>query len=256
MSEDGEVCRNFRNNGTCRYGDKCRFSHSEGEPIQVPSKPPGHCFKFGEDGNCSKGDRCRFMHGENDPRFDSEGKRDVSNEVCNNYSRGRCTLGDKCLRRHVDPEEKHETEADKGGRRRERKPRPRRSGECFNFKQSGNCEHGDQCRFTHGDNDKRFIGESKNNRDDESRNSRRRRRPVEGGGRGRKEDSLKENLDDQECNNYKAGRCRFGETCRRKHVGDIAPVPVEKIDELCNNFQNGRCRFGDFCRRQHITNDK
>eukprot|EP00462_Mataza_sp_D1_P004006 CAMPEP_0175100202 /NCGR_PEP_ID=MMETSP0086_2-20121207/6944_1 /TAXON_ID=136419 /ORGANISM="Unknown Unknown, Strain D1" /LENGTH=251 /DNA_ID=CAMNT_0016374263 /DNA_START=73 /DNA_END=828 /DNA_ORIENTATION=- len=61
--------------------------------------------------------------------------------------------------------------------------------------------------------------------------------------------------DDEECNNYQAGRCRFGDNCRRKHVGDVTPIPVEKIDEVCNKFQAGRCRFGDHCRRQHVRAD-
>jgi hypothetical protein len=256
--ESEEVCRNFRNNNTCRYGDKCRFNHSEGEPIQVPSKPPGQCFKFQEEnGNCSKGDRCRFMHGENDTRFDSEGKRDVSNEICNNHKRGRCTLGDKCLRQHVEVEAKDESEANEGGnrrRQRERKPRQRKSGECFDFRDKGQCEHGDECRFTHGDNDTRFPAAAADEEGDAPRNSARRRRRGGGGGGRDGGSESKENLEEQECNNYKAGRCRFGDSCRRTHVGDVAPVAVEKIDEICNNFQNNRCRFGDFCRRQHIAN--
>ena len=28
-----EVCRAYRNNGSCRYGDECKYEHSEGEPI-------------------------------------------------------------------------------------------------------------------------------------------------------------------------------------------------------------------------------
>jgi len=55
---------------------------------------------------------------------------------------------------------------------------------------------------------------------------------------------------DETCNNYLEGRCRYGDDCRRKHVGDV-PQKVEKIDEVCNNFLEGRCRFGEMCRRQH-----
>jgi hypothetical protein len=76
-----EVCRSFRNNGTCRYGDECRFEHSEGEPITTwESKPAEECFKFRDSGECDHGDRCRFTHGDNDPRF-IDGVRDVSQEV-------------------------------------------------------------------------------------------------------------------------------------------------------------------------------
>jgi|EP01049_Picozoa_sp_SAG25_P007380 hypothetical protein len=55
---------------------------------------------------------------------------------------------------------------------------------------------------------------------------------------------------DEICQNYLAGRCRYGDQCRRIHQGDIEQK-VEKIDEVCNNFLEGRCRFGDMCRRQH-----
>lgn len=287
MAEVAEVCRDFRNNGSCRRGDNCRFEHSAGEPIQVPSKPPGQCFKF-QEGNCVKGDSCRFMHGEDDQRFDSEGKRDVSNEICNNYKRGRCALGDKCLRQHVEVEAKEQSDEprrrrrrgpkmcrnfkesgecadgdncrfkhgpedtrfanddaeDSAPRRRERAPKKKAAkkarGPCFTFRDEGACERGDECKFTHGDNDTRFPEEP-----EEDDSSSRRRRP-------RREQSSTDPVDEV-CNNYAAGRCRFGDSCRRQHVGDVAPVPVEKIDEICNNFQSGRCRFGEFCRRQHVT---
>ena len=41
----------------------------------------------------------------------------------------------------------------------------------------------------------------------------------------------------QVCNNYLEGRCRYGDQCRRQHVGDVEMKPVEKIDEICNNYQ-------------------
>lgn len=306
-----EVCRNFRNNGHCRYGDNCRFEHTEGEPIQVPSKPPGQCFKF-QESECSKGDRCRFMHGEDDPRFDSEGKRDVSNEVCNNFKRSRCALGDKCLRQHVEPEIKQASDSEprgEGKARRQRRPRQRGPkmcrnfseqgecpegdgcrfkhgaddtrfaddsapiverrvkkkkarkprGECFEFRDNGACERGDECRFRHGENDTRFPADEDDLSGDDGEDSderkssrrRRRRRPPTGDSDGQPINPAEKI--DEECNNYKQARCRFGDDCRRLHTGDVTPVPIEKIDEICNNFQNGRCRFGDFCRRQHIA---
>jgi len=314
MAEESEICRNFRNNsGNCRYGEQCRFEHTEGEPIQVPSKPPGQCFKFQEsEGQCSKGDRCRFMHGENDPRFDSEGKRDVSNEVCNNYKRGRCQLGEKCLRLHVEPEPQPEGSNEEDGERRrtrtrrprrgprmcrnfsqdgecaegdncrfkhgaddtrfpdtaeapaaaERKPRKKKTkmprGECFVFRDNGSCDRGDECRFKHGEDDTRFPdSEPEDEGEEERKSSRRRRRPPRGDGGGDGGDDLaprdpSEKID-EECNNYKLARCRFGDACRRVHSGDVTPMEVEKIDEICNNFQNNKCRFGKYCRRQHIA---
>ena len=49
---------------------------------------------------------------------------------------------------------------------------------------------------------------------------------------------------DEVCENYLAGRCRYGDQCRRIHQGDIEQK-VEKLDEVCNNLLEERCRFGD-----------
>ena len=55
--DSNEVCRAYRNNGKCRYGDECKFEHSEGDAI--PNPPRGKCFNFEQDGECQFGDRCR-----------------------------------------------------------------------------------------------------------------------------------------------------------------------------------------------------
>jgi len=158
-------------------------------------------------------------------------------EVCRAFrNTGRCRYGDECNYEHSegDPIE----------------PPPR--GQCFNWKQTGECDYGDNCRFLHGDDD------------DGSRFKKKERKPREpaaegGGGEGGDKPKKKrkprvrnkptEKLDEV-CNNYLEGRCRYGEQCRRQHVGDV-PQKVEKIDEVCRNFLEGRCRFGELCRRQH-----
>ena len=68
MEEAQEICRAYRNTGRCRYGDECKFSHSEGETIEPP--PRGLCFNFRDQGACDFGDRCRYLHGEVDNRFE------------------------------------------------------------------------------------------------------------------------------------------------------------------------------------------
>ena len=77
-----EVCRKFRNTGSCKFGDACKFEHTEGEPITTwDPKPAEECFKFRDNnGECDHGDRCRFMHGSDDSRF-VDGVRDLSQEV-------------------------------------------------------------------------------------------------------------------------------------------------------------------------------
>jgi len=132
MSEVTEVCRAFRNNGKCRYGDECKYEHSTGEVI--PNPPRGPCFNWKESGECKFGDRCRFKHGDDDERFDADGNRkprekdgdgdtkkkrrqrrqrkplteeqinERKQETCNNFLEGKCRYGDKCWRKH--PEQK------------------------------------------------------------------------------------------------------------------------------------------------------
>ena len=172
-----EVCRAYRNNGSCRYGDECKYEHSEGEPSAPP--PRGECYNWKETGECEFGERCRFLHGADDPRFGANGMRVRTGK----------SLAELCLPCGDQPDAN-------GVRVKKKKTRPRR----------------------------------------------RPRRIPEG----------REKLDEV-CNNYLAGRCRYGDNCRRQHVGDVELKPVEKIDEICRNFQEGRCRFGDLCRRQHVA---
>ena len=47
-----------------------------------------------------------------------------------------------------------------GGGGGERAPRaPKARGLCYKFRDEGLCEHGDACRFLHGDDDQRYAGE-------------------------------------------------------------------------------------------------
>jgi len=84
--EGGPVCYDWQD-GNCRRGDSCRFSHNDGRKVNqrqgyrhssdnvanfesgVPGdnfgggSEKGKCFDF-QKGNCRRGDRCRFSHDE------------------------------------------------------------------------------------------------------------------------------------------------------------------------------------------------
>lgn len=189
--EGEEVCRAFRNTGRCRFGDTCKFVHSEGEPIEPP--PRGPCFEFQESGSCKYGDSCRFAHGDDDERPRNAPR-----------TRNRTNGGN----------------GGEGGGGRSRSSRGPRNDVCYLFRDTGECPHGENCRFRHGEDDTRDF-------------------------------SAPRDTASEICRNYLKGRCRFGDACPRRHEGEVVPEPLEKIDEVCKNFLEGRCRFGDACRRQH-----
>lgn len=72
------VCYDFRDNGNCRFGDRCRFSHGDGDNDGMDRRErrnddfrsnrggsQGVCYNFRDNGDCRFGDRCRFSHDTN-----------------------------------------------------------------------------------------------------------------------------------------------------------------------------------------------
>lgn len=62
-----ELCRSWKDFGTCRYGHKCQFAHGEYE-LRVLMRHPKYktedCKTFTSTGYCPYGERCRFIHPE------------------------------------------------------------------------------------------------------------------------------------------------------------------------------------------------
>lgn len=60
-----ELCRQFNENGDCKYGDKCQFAHG---PIDLkdvnrhPKYKTDFCKTFHSKGFCPYGPRCHFLH--------------------------------------------------------------------------------------------------------------------------------------------------------------------------------------------------
>lgn len=60
-----ELCRNWEENGECRYGLKCQFAHGYSELrnlLRHPKYKTSPCKTFMEIGSCPYGQRCCFSH--------------------------------------------------------------------------------------------------------------------------------------------------------------------------------------------------
>jgi len=66
-----ELCRQFEEHGTCRYGDKCQFAHGAAELrtlVRHPKYKTEMCRTFHTTGFCPYGLRCHFIHNEDERR--------------------------------------------------------------------------------------------------------------------------------------------------------------------------------------------
>jgi len=63
-----EICRNFKEKGTCLYGDLCQFAHGKHElrkdVVRHNKYKTKHCQKYWINGYCAYGPRCNFIHKE------------------------------------------------------------------------------------------------------------------------------------------------------------------------------------------------
>ncbi|CAF1000854.1 unnamed protein product [Brachionus calyciflorus] len=83
-----EMCRQFSENGECKYGDKCQFAHGINELKDVSRHPKyktDFCKTFHSKGFCPYGPRCHFIHDINDKlELNSVGKK--SDEIFSSLS--------------------------------------------------------------------------------------------------------------------------------------------------------------------------
>jgi len=63
-----EICRNFKEKGSCLYGDLCQFAHGKHElrkdVVRHNKYKTKHCQKYWIAGYCAYGPRCNFIHQE------------------------------------------------------------------------------------------------------------------------------------------------------------------------------------------------
>lgn len=61
-----EICRNFKEKGTCLYGDLCQFAHGKHELrrdlVRHSKYKTKLCQKYWIAGYCAYGPRCNFIH--------------------------------------------------------------------------------------------------------------------------------------------------------------------------------------------------
>ena len=68
-----EICRNFKEKGTCLYGDLCQFAHGKhelrGDVVRHAKYKTKPCQKYWVAGYCAYGPRCNFVHQVTLPSF-------------------------------------------------------------------------------------------------------------------------------------------------------------------------------------------
>ncbi|KAI9332161.1 hypothetical protein DFJ73DRAFT_856154 [Zopfochytrium polystomum] len=75
-----ELCRTWRMYGTCPYGSKCQFAHSESE-LRVVTRHPkwktALCKRYWMTGTCPYGDQCSFIHRLEESAIFRQGPADI-----------------------------------------------------------------------------------------------------------------------------------------------------------------------------------
>jgi hypothetical protein len=103
MKQTKGQCWGFQKEGSCRFGEQCRFSHrteqkgtTNGKAERAVNSQP--CWDW-QAGNCRR-THCRFTHPEG-PRGTPTSQRDTSAQVCSWFNGAGCQYGDRCNKNHV-----------------------------------------------------------------------------------------------------------------------------------------------------------
>ena len=57
------VCYGFRDNGRCKFGESCKFTHSARGEDRKDRGGGGECYEYERGGWCKWGENCKFRHG-------------------------------------------------------------------------------------------------------------------------------------------------------------------------------------------------
>jgi len=200
-----DECFNWRDNHECKFDVRCRFLHGEADDrFDVAGKRKGtgrkkRRPKDNGDAAAAPGNNANNQDNQGQPKAERRPRRRKpkirqvdgdGKEVCRNFVKNNqeCRWGEECKFSHGPavgpaPDDKPEAAAAAPKERRPRLKKPKTPGLCFSFRDSGECEWGDGCRFKHGEEDAREIPQKKAG----------------------------------PCYRFRDGNCEYGEKCRFSH---------------------------------------
>lgn len=70
-SKSVELCLHYLRYRTCKYGDRCKYSHEVPYGAHVPKYPDKICFRMKDNGYCQFGSKCWYSHNVTESSVDS-----------------------------------------------------------------------------------------------------------------------------------------------------------------------------------------
>uniref|UniRef100_A0A7S0EY75 C3H1-type domain-containing protein n=1 Tax=Hanusia phi TaxID=3032 RepID=A0A7S0EY75_9CRYP len=131
------ICKNWKETGFCRFGDRCNFAHGDSELRTVsPSVVEAAARPAARKQECCPQDK---------PTVGVvAAARNYKTQMCKNFeAHGFCGFGDKCNFAHG-------VEELRTGSRPVLDTRLFKTRLCKTFEQKGKCPYGDNCTYAHG----------------------------------------------------------------------------------------------------------
>jgi len=218
-----QVCFLWRDGGDCKFGTDCRFLHDEKDETRGSRRKATQiCYAFRESKECEYGADCRYSH---DLSLAAEAPVTKSAPKAAPKAAAAPKKSAAPAKAAAPAKSAAKAEVKASGSSAPATVNERLA--CFNWRDSGTCEFGDQCPFMHSGA--------------ETRGSRRR--------------------DVQVCYTLRdTGSCKFGDDCRFSHdltsaAATAAPATAPAAaTKVCYRFKkDGECNFGDDCKFAHVA---